>query len=169
MPARTTENSTSRLASPPEERIGEYRILEKAGSGGMATVWRVRGPGGKVHALKEMRPQAEARREMTRRFKQEFEVTSRLDHRNIVRVTDFFAAQETLHIVMEWIEGLDLRGVMKHAGLLDDGRLAAAAADIEAGLAAAHAAGVLHRDLKPENVMLDHRGRIRSRTSGWRA
>ena len=86
----------------------------------MATVWRVRGPGGKIHALKEMRPQAEAKREMTRRFKQEFEVTARLSHRNIVGVRDFFAAQDPFHIVMEWIDGPDLRDVIRTIELVDE-------------------------------------------------
>ena len=82
----------------------------------MATVWRVKGPSGKVHALKGMRPQGNAQREMTRRFKQEFEVTSKLEHRNIVGVRDFFAAQDTFHIVMEFVDGPDLRDVARYAG-----------------------------------------------------
>jgi serine/threonine-protein kinase len=150
--------STDRRAAPPEERIGEYAVLGKVGSGGMATVWRVRGPGGGVHALKEMKPQAEAKREMARRFKQEFEVTSRLQHRGIVGVHDFFAFQDTFHIVMEWVDGLDLRDVLRHGGTLDDGRLALLGAEVAAALGAAHAQGVLHRDLKPENVLLSRRG-----------
>jgi serine/threonine-protein kinase len=127
----------------------------------MATVWRVRGPGGKIHALKEMRPQAEAKREMTRRFKQEFEVTSRLSHRNIVGVRDFFAAQDTFHIVMEYIDGPDLRDVVRYAGLFDAGRLALVGAQIASGLAAAHAEGILHRDLKPENILVTRRGQVK--------
>ena len=136
-------------------------MLRRVGSGGMATVWQVKGPGGGLHALKEMRPQAEARREMTRRFKQEFEVTSRLDHRNIVGVHDFFAAQETLHIVMEWVDGLDLRATLRYAGRLDPGRLALIGAEVASGIASAHAVGVLHRDLKPENILLSRRGEVK--------
>jgi len=127
----------------------------------MATVWRVRGPGGRVHALKEMRPQAEARREMNRRFKQEFEVTSQLSHRNVVAVHDFFAAQDTLHIVMEWVDGLDLRDVLRFAGTLDDGRIGNIGGAVASGLVAAHAKGILHRDLKPENVLLSRRGEVK--------
>jgi serine/threonine-protein kinase len=127
----------------------------------MATVYLVRGPGGKVHALKAMKPQTEAKREMTRRFKSEFKVASGLTHRNIVAVRDLFAAESTLHIVMEFVDGLDLRSVLKWGGTLDDGRLALVGADIAAGLACAHAGGVLHRDLKPENVMLSRRGHVK--------
>ena len=159
--ARTAPSTTTRVRKPGAEKIGVYTLLDKVGQGGMATVWRVKGPGGQVHALKEMKPQEQAKREMTRRFKQEFEVTSRLDHRNIVAVSDFFAAQDTLHIVMEWVDGLDLRDVLRFAGTLDDGRLALIGSEIAAGLAAAHAQGVLHRDLKPENVLLSRRGQVK--------
>ena len=160
--ARTaTRSTTSKVKTPDAEKIGAYTLLDKVGQGGMATVWRVKGPTGKVHALKEMKPQERAKREMTRRFKQEFEVTARLDHRNIVGVSDFFAAQDTFHIVMEWVDGLDLRDVLRFAGTLDDGRLAKIGSEIAAGLAAAHAQGVLHRDLKPENVLLSRRGQVK--------
>jgi serine/threonine protein kinase len=159
--ARTASNPTKRLEKAAEDRIGDYRVIDRVGSGGMATVWRVKGPGGKVHALKEMRPQAEAKREMTRRFKQEFEVTARLSHRNIVGVRDFFAAQDTFHIVMEWVDGPDLRDVVRYAGVFDAGRLALVGAQIASGLAAAHAEGILHRDLKPENVLVNKRGQIK--------
>jgi serine/threonine protein kinase len=159
--AQASSNPTKRLDKAAVDRIGEYRVIERVGSGGMATVWRVRGPGGKIHALKEMRPQAEAKREMTRRFKQEFEVTSRLSHRNIVSVRDFFAAQDTFHIVMEYIDGPDLRDVVRYAGLFDAGRLALVGAQIASGLAAAHAEGILHRDLKPENILVTRRGQVK--------
>jgi len=161
MVARTVADPTVRIEEPQQDRIGEYGVVRRVGAGGMATVWQVKGPGGKLYALKEMKPQMEARREMTRRFKQEFEVASRLDHRNIVSVHDFFAAQETLHIVMEWVDGLDLRGVLRFGGILDPGRLALVASEIAAGLACAHSQEVLHRDLKPENILLSKRGEVK--------
>ncbi len=161
MVARPAPDPTVRIDEPQQDRIGEYAVVRRVGTGGMATVWQVKGPGGKVHALKEMKPQMEARREMTRRFKQEFEVASRLDHRNIVGVHDFFAAQETLHIVMEWVDGLDLRGVLRYGGVLDAGRLALVGAEVASGLACAHSQGVLHRDLKPENILLSKRGEVK--------
>ena len=156
--ART--NSTKRV-EPPADRIGAYTVIDQVGEGGMAKVYRVKGPGGRVHALKELRPQREAVKEMQRRFKQEFDVTSKLSHRNIVSVRDFFAAQETLHLVMEWVDGMDLRDVLRFAGTLDDGRVASIGAEVASGLAAAHAQEVLHRDLKPENVLLSKRGQVK--------
>ncbi len=153
-------NSTQRV-DVPADRIGAYTVIDLVGEGGMAKVYRVKGPSGRVHALKELRPQREAVKEMQRRFKQEFDVTSRLSHRNIVAVRDFFAAQETLHLVMEWVDGLDLRDCLRFAGTLDDGRIAQVGAEIASGLAAAHAQDVLHRDLKPENVLLSRRGQVK--------
>ena len=156
-----SRDRTARHSTPDGEFVGDYRVLDKLGSGGMATVFKVRGPDGRSYALKEMHPQQEAKREMTRRFRQEFEVTSLLDHRNIVGVHDFFAAQDTFHIVMEWVDGLDLRSVTHWAGTLDDGRLARLGVDIAAGMAHAHVQGVLHRDLKPENILLSKRGQVK--------
>jgi len=156
--ART--DSTKRVALPAD-RIGAYTVIDQVGEGGMAKVYRVKGPGGRVHALKELRPQREAVKETQRRFKQEFDVTSKLSHRNIVSVRDFFAAQETFHLVMEWVDGLDLRDVLRFGGTLDDGRIASIGAEIASGLAAAHAQDVLHRDLKPENVLMSKRGQVK--------
>ncbi len=161
MVASHVQNRTERLESPPADRIGEYTVLRKIGAGGMATVWQVEGPGGKLHALKEMKQNDDAKRETTKRFKQEFKITGKLDHRNIVRVTDFFSAQKTLHIVMEWVDGLDLRGVLRHAGMLDPGRLSLVGAEVASGLASAHAQGILHRDLKPENILMSKRGEVK--------
>jgi len=152
---------TARHTTPDGEFVGDYRVLDKLGTGGMATVFKVRGPDGRHYALKEMRPQQEAEREMKRRFRQEFEVTSRLDHRNIVGVHDFFADQGTFHIVMDWVDGLDLRSVSHWAGTLDDGRLARIGVDIAAGISHAHVQGILHRDLKPENILLSKRGQVK--------
>lgn len=157
----TSHVHTERRSTPDGEYIGDYKLLNRLGSGGMATVFKVRDGAGKTWALKEMRPQTEAHKEMARRFRQEFEVTSRLDHRNIVGVHDFFAAKETLHIVMECVEGVDLRSVLSYAGTLDDGRLARLGVDIAAGMTHAHVQGVLHRDLKPENILLSKRGQVK--------
>jgi serine/threonine protein kinase len=148
MVAPTAAEPTVRIEEPKQDRIGDYAVVDRVGSGGMATVWRVKGPTGKLYALKEMKPQMEAHREMAKRFKQEFQVASKLDHRNIVGVHDFFSAQKTMHIVMDWVDGLDLRAVLRYGGVLDPGRLAL---NNE----------VLHRDLKPENVLLSKRGEIK--------
>jgi len=161
MVAPTAAEPTVRIEEPKQDRIGDYAVVDRVGSGGMATVWRVKGPTGKLYALKEMKPQMEAHREMAKRFKQEFQVASKLDHRNIVGVHDFFSAQKTMHIVMDWVDGLDLRAVLRYGGVLDPGRLALIGAEIAAGLACAHNNEVLHRDLKPENVLLSKRGEVK--------
>ena len=161
MVAPPAAEPTVRIEKPKQDRIGDYAVIDRVGSGGMATVYLVKGPTGKHYALKEMKPQMEAHREMNKRFKQEFAVASQLDHRNIVGVHDFFSAQKTMHIVMDWVDGLDLRAVLRYGGLLDPGRLALIGAEIAAGLACAHNHEVLHRDLKPENVLLSKRGEIK--------
>ena len=71
MVARPAAEPTVRIEEPKQDRIGDYDVVDRVGSGGMATVWRVKGPTGKLYALKEMKPQMEAHREMAKRFKQE--------------------------------------------------------------------------------------------------
>lgn len=155
--ARAQHESTDRQQAPVVHRIGRYTVIDRLGSGGMAVVHRVRDDQGRVYALKELKSPGE----MGARFKKEFEVVRRIEHPNIVRMTECFEAQQTMHIVMEFVDGLDLRELLAHYGPLPDSQVALIGAEIAAGLAHAHRQGVLHRDLKPENVMLNRQGQVR--------
>jgi serine/threonine-protein kinase len=154
-------DTTDRRPKPAVERIGPYEIEQRLGSGGMANVYKVRDEHGEVLALKELRAPGGSRSEMLRRFRAEFEVTRRLEHPNIVAVRDYFSADKTVHIVMEYVDGLDLRELSKRLELLPDGILAMLGAQIASALGHAHSQGVLHRDMKPENVLLARTGAVK--------
>jgi eukaryotic-like serine/threonine-protein kinase len=153
------------LALAPGERgcpiLGRtYELLHCAGEGGMGRVYVARHQRlGKLFALKLLRPDLLASPEMTQRFEHEAQMTSAIEHPNVVTVTDFGQSPEGfLFLVMELLTGRSLADL-----LADDGRLPVARAvgltlQILAGLDAAHQHRVVHRDLKPENVFLSDRG-----------
>jgi serine/threonine protein kinase len=92
-------------------------------------------------------------RDRLRRFTQEAEAASALNHPNILTIHDVGHESGVAFIVMEWVQGQTLRDLMA-AGRLPPRRIAHIAQQIAEGLAQAHAAGIVHRDLKPENIMV---------------
>ncbi len=150
---------------PPGTMVrGKYRILAKAGQGGMGAVYKA------THvvfeelwALKVMASQLAADPKFVRRFRQEAQAARKLQHQNIVRVQDFDQAEDgSPFIVMEYVDGVSLQQLMKAArGPLPLARALWIARGIAEGLGAAHVLGMIHRDVKPENVLLarDAQGR----------
>ena len=95
-----------------------------------------------------------------RRFKQEAEAASALNHPNILTIHDIGHEAGVAFIVMEWVQGQTLRDLLA-GGRLPPRRLAHIAHQIAEGLAQAHAAGIVHRDLKPENIMVSDTDRVK--------
>ncbi|MEW6637907.1 MAG: serine/threonine-protein kinase, partial [Actinomycetota bacterium] len=96
------------------------------------------------------------------RFRREGRTAARLSHPNIVRVYDAgeadFEGRETSYIVMEYVPGGDLKGLIDERGRIPEEELARLGAEVCAGLAHAHERGVVHRDIKPHNILLDTSG-----------
>jgi|ERR1019366_2739228 serine/threonine-protein kinase len=137
--------------------IGErYRVLGRIGEGGMGTVFRVEHMHmKKVLALKLLRPEFSSVQDATRRFEREAQSASRLNHPNIISVTDFGqGANGEMFLVMEFVAGEPLVEVLAREGRLEPERACRIAGQILGALEHAHAEGVIHRDLKPANVML---------------
>ena len=105
-------------------------------------------------AVKVLRPELTSSPEAVARFLRERTTLVGLDHPNLVSVLDLVAEGETLAIVMEFVDGSDLRTVLADRGPLDDREACGLLAQAAAGVAAVHRAGVVHRDLKPENVLV---------------
>ena len=131
------------------------------GKGGMATVYRATGPDGAVVAIKELMAHLRSDRKMVRRFRQEFDVVSGLDHPNVVRFLDYVRANDTYNIVMEYVDGVSLRQVLSEARRLDPALVAALGHQLAEAVHAFHAKGVLHRDLKPGNILLGADGSLK--------
>jgi tetratricopeptide (TPR) repeat protein len=144
----------------PGQNFGErYHILTLLGLGGMGAVYQAWDAElGVVVAVKVIRPEAGAdpvtAAALERRFKQELLLARQVTHRNVVRIHDLGEMHGVKYITMPYIQGEDLSTLLKREGRLPVQRTLKIARSMIAGLAAAHAAGVVHRDLKPANIMV---------------
>ncbi len=139
-----------------ERPLGSSYILEDViGHGAMGQVWRGRDRDGYRLAFKVLRPELTEDPRVVQRFVQERSILTSIRHPNLVGVRDLVVEGDTLAIVMDLVEGGDLRAMLSGPRTLPPARVAELGAGIAAGLAAVHAAGVIHRDVKPENVLVD--------------
>ena len=153
--------SSSEKDGTEKKSIGPYRIEGQIGSGGMGAVYRAYDERlERAVALKRFRTEKEpggdgssAGRDMRERLLTEAKAIAQLSHPNIVQVYDFLAHDGVDWIVMELVDGRDLRSLVKEGGL-SPRQILRYAVDIARGLAAAHARGIVHRDLKTENVIV---------------
>jgi eukaryotic-like serine/threonine-protein kinase len=145
------------------ERLGQYQILAPLGAGGMGEVYVARDPSlGRKVAIKLLPVRLSGDKETLARFTREARSASALNHPNIVTIHEvgMDQASGSPYIVMEFIDGRDLRGLVSN-GPLSNRKTLDIAAQIADGLAAAHEQGIIHRDLKPENVMVTKDGYVK--------
>ncbi len=135
---------------------GKYEILEKIGAGGMAAVYRVRNLAfGEIRAMKVVAAKLCDDEGFLKRFRTEAVVTRRLQHPNAVHVDDLDVTEDGRpFIVMEHVQGRNLREVIREEGAFDVARAAAIGRQVASALGAAHALGITHRDIKPDNILL---------------
>ena len=145
---------------------GRYRLLERIGAGGMGHVWRARDERlRRTVAVKLLHsavglPEPEA--EVARlRAMREARITARLQHPNAVPVFDVVDHEGRPCLVMQFLPSRSLDAVLAEVGTLPVDRVARLGSEVAAGLAAAHAAGIVHRDVKPGNVLVGDDGTAR--------
>jgi serine/threonine-protein kinase len=138
------------------QTVGNYRILNKIGTGGMGAVYLAEHPLiGKRVALKVIHRELAGNRDVVSRFFQEARSVNKIGNEHIVEIHDFGVTPEGDHFfIMEYLEGRTLASILSREKALDIMRALHVGAQIAAALAAAHAAGIIHRDLKPDNIML---------------
>ncbi len=142
------------------ETIGQYRILEKRGRGGMATVFKAYHPAlDRYVAIKALHPAFMEDPNFLARFQREARVVAKLEHPNIVPIYDFAEHEGRPYLVMKFIEGETLKARLQRDPVEQDELLKIVAA-VAAGLFYAHQKGILHRDVKPSNVLLGFDGRV---------
>jgi len=142
-------------------KLGNFEIVELLGRGGMGEVWRARDARLKRDVAIKALPAGLAHDpDRIARFEREARAASALNHPNIVAVYDIGCDNGTYWIASELVRGDTLRRAIE-AGPLPAPRAIEIATQVAAGLAAAHAAGLVHRDLKPANIMVTRAGQVK--------
>jgi len=148
----------------PEQLAGSFpqlEVLELVGQGGMGAVYRAKQVKlDRVVALKILTSEAARGPAFEERFTREARALARVSHPSIVAIHDFGKADEYFYFVMEYVDGANLREVMR-AGSLSPEEAMAIIPQVCDALQYAHEEGVVHRDIKPENILLDRRGRAK--------
>ncbi len=145
-------------AEQPDEigRLGEYRVLEVLGVGGMGVIFQAEDPKlERLVALKVMKPTVAASRSEKERFLREAKSTASIEHDNIVRIYQVGEDRGVPFIAMEFLRGESLQHSLRRRGKLDQRDLLRIGKEIAAGLAAAHDRGLIHRDIKPDNIWIE--------------
>jgi len=147
------------------ERVGnafpQLEIVELIGRGGMGFVFKARQPHLDRYVALKLLPDKLARDpRFAERFNREGRVLARLNHPNIVSVYDFGQTEHFYFLLMEYVDGVNLRQAMK-AGRFSPAEALAIVPRICEALQYAHGEGILHRDIKPENILLDARGQVK--------
>src|SRR4051794_39566143 len=151
------------MESMQTEVLGErYRLGDPIGRGGMATIYRGQDMRmDRIVAVKVLREVYSTDPKFVTRFQREAKAASSLQHPNIVQVYDYGQTDGNYFIVMELVEGTDLRRYLRSRGVLAVDRAIIIAHDVALGLGAAHRRGIVHRDVKPQNVLVGKDGSIK--------
>lgn len=138
------------------DEFAGHRILGIAGRGGMGVVYRaLQLDLDRPVALKLIAPQLAQDTSFRERFVRESRAAASIDHPNVIPI--YYTGENddgTLYIAMRYVEGSDLRTLVRAEGQLESGRAARIVDQVGSALDAAHARGIVHRDVKPANVLL---------------
>ncbi len=161
---KSTDGKLATALAPIEE-IAKYfpslEIIELAGHGGMGAVYKVRQPQpARFAALKFLFPEKQSSPHFAERFEREARTLAALSHPNIVMVYDFGKVDGRFYLLMEFVDGLTLRQLLR-ARRLSAAEAVGIVPKICDALQYAHDQGVIHRDIKPENILLDKSGQVK--------
>lgn len=138
-----------------------YEIIRKIGDGGMAFVYEAKDRLlNRTVAVKVLRPEFVDDEEFLGKFKREAEAVASLSHQNIVNVYDVGQDGKVHYIVMEFVDGQNLKEIIKNEGTLDEYTALDITKQIAMALSAAHRKGIIHRDIKPHNILISNDGRV---------
>lgn len=137
--------------------LGQFRIEEAIGAGGMGTVYRAHQTTlNRNVAVKILHPELTKNDDAVRRFHREAKVATSLEHPNLVRVFLFgeLPEEQALYLVMEYLDGTSVADLMRKEGALPVPRALHLVTQICAAIGAAHDKGIVHRDVKPDNLIV---------------
>lgn len=164
MPTREMVSHFPEQVPTPEilsRLLPQFEVQELIGVGGMGAVYRARQPKlDRPIALKIMSSRFAKQPAFAERFAREARLLARLNHPHIVSVYDFGEVNGFCYLVMEFVDGINLREAIS-AGRLPADEVLQIVQQVCEALQFAHDQGVVHRDIKPENILLDQRGRVK--------
>lgn len=142
-------------------KIGRYELLGSLGRGGFGNVYKAKSGNGELYALKILNPERINKPEIVSLFLNEATILSRLDHKNICRFIEYFVNGPEYVIVLEFIEGVDLKEYMQiyPGNLIPFEQAKDIARECLSAFQYAFDMGILHRDIKPSNIMIERGGR----------
>ncbi len=163
---------------PQVEQFGKYILLEKLATGGMAEVYLAKSTGAngvnKILAIKRILPQFSENREFIDMFKEEAKIAVNLNHSNVVSIFDFGIEKKQFFLVMEHVEGKNLRQIINELKRVSVSftieQVAYMIKEVAAGLDHAHRCidgstgrplNITHRDMSPQNIMLSFDGEVK--------
>ncbi|MBW6463267.1 MAG: Stk1 family PASTA domain-containing Ser/Thr kinase [Firmicutes bacterium] len=139
-----------------------YEIIEKIAEGGMARVYRGRDLILKrTIAVKVLKDQMTGDASFIRRFEREAQSAAALSHPHIVNIYDVGEEEGTYYMVMEYVDGENLKEYIREQGKLSPAEAIKITRQIAEALEQAHAAGVVHRDIKPQNILFSKEGKVK--------
>ncbi len=149
------------MSIAPSTQVGRYRVVSLVGAGGMGEVYRAAESGtGRVWALKTL-PKAREGSELWRRFMNEGEIHSRLEHHGIAAFREMFLFGSQPCIVMEYVDGETVTDRLAKQRRLDPAEAARILAEVSEVLTYLHSKGIVHRDLKSSNIKINSAGQVR--------
>jgi serine/threonine protein kinase len=155
------EVSLAPMESIVGQTVSHYVLLEKLGAGGMGEIYKARDSRlNRIVAVKVLAPGRTRDPERRRRFIQEAQSASGLNHPNIITIHDILSEGDTQYMVMELVSGKTLHELVAQ-GRLPVAQVLQISAQMANALTAAHVAGIIHRDLKPANVMVTSSGLVK--------
>ncbi|GIO21920.1 Stk1 family PASTA domain-containing Ser/Thr kinase [Oceanobacillus sp. J11TS1] len=139
-----------------------YKIERKIGGGGMANVFLARDTILKRDvAVKALRTDYVHDQEFIARFDREAQSATSLSHPNVVNIYDVGEDDQTLYMVMEYVEGMTLKEYIQQSGPVDVPLALDIMKQIASAIAHAHENGIIHRDIKPQNILINHFGEVK--------
>jgi eukaryotic-like serine/threonine-protein kinase len=152
------------ISSAPDGCVidGRYRVFERVGAGGAASVYRAADLRlGREVALKVLHPGLVHDGERVERFRREAQSAASLSHPHIAAIYDRGEWDDTHYIAMEYVAGCSLRSIIVEEGPLEQAWATDLTVQLLCAAGAMHGRGIVHRDLKPENLIVDADGRLK--------
>ena len=150
VPTKTMETAREELTTG-STFAGRYQIIEEIGRGGMGRVYKAQDTEIKEKiALKLIKPEISSDKKTIERFQNELKLARKISHRNVCRMHDLGKSEGNYFITMEYVDGENLKGMIRMMGQLSSGKAISIVKQVCEGLSEAHRIGVVHRDLKAQ-------------------